>query len=46
MFPGFELEIFGELKAWEAGLAFELDLVEGENGVLGGAYEEMVCGKL
>ena len=46
MLVGVELEVSGELGAGEAGLAFELDFVEGEDGVLGGAYEEVAGGNI
>jgi hypothetical protein len=45
-FVGVELEVSGELGAGEAGLAFELDFVEGEDSVLGGAYEEVAGGNI
>ena len=46
VFVRLELEVSGELGAGEAGLAFELDFVEGEDRVLGGAYEEVAGGNV
>jgi hypothetical protein len=41
MLTGLELEVACELEAGHAGLAFQLDFVEGEDGIFGGAYEEV-----
>ena len=42
MLTGLELEVAGELGSGHAGLALELNLVEGEEGVVRGADEEVV----
>jgi hypothetical protein len=46
VFVRVELEVSGELGAGETGFAFELDFVEGEDRVLGGAYEEVAGGNI
>jgi hypothetical protein len=46
MLTGVELEVAGELGAGHAGFAFELDLVERENGVVRSADEKLGNGSV
>ena len=46
MFDRVKLKVSGELGAGETGFAFELDFVESQDGVLGGADEELAGGNV